>query len=266
MACGNRWILAARIGSSGVSEQVLADSLINELRPDTINLADRGFFSMDRWIRAAATGAHLLWRVKNVARSLPARLEKTLPDASTWVMLHESDQMLARRRKTCDNKSLSRLQPVLARLVGFTVTSPDCSGRSRPAGTGCSPPCSTTAATGRPDRRALRATLADRTDLRPVEGHAPRTRHPAERCQQTRGHQRSGPTETLTGSGQGGGDLPLQPAAAQIEPASRSCIGSVTPEIRSTGTKPLVWPPHENVRLGAGARHGRQTACVLRPT
>ncbi len=129
VACGNRWILAARIGSSGVSEQVLADSLITQLRPDTINLADRGFFSMDRWIRAAGTGAHLLWRVKNGARSLPARLSKTLPDASAWVMLHESDQMLARRRKTCDNKSLSRLQPVLARLVEFTVTSRDRSGR-----------------------------------------------------------------------------------------------------------------------------------------
>ena len=118
-ACGNRWILAARIASSGVSE----------LRPGTINLADRGFFSMDRWIRASVTGAHLVWRVKNGARSLPARLEKKLPDASAWVMLHESDQMLTRRRKTGDNKSLTRLQPRLARLVEFTVTSRDRSGR-----------------------------------------------------------------------------------------------------------------------------------------
>jgi hypothetical protein len=129
IACGNRWLLAARIGSSGVSEQALADSLISELRPDTINLADRGFFSMDRWIRAATTGAHLVWRVKNGARSLPARLDQTLPDASAWVMLHESDQMLARRRKTGADKSLTRLQPVLARLVEFTVTSRDRSGR-----------------------------------------------------------------------------------------------------------------------------------------
>lgn len=129
VTCGNRWIRAARIGSSGTSEQVLADSLISELRPDTINLADRGFFSMDRWIRAATTGAHLVWRVKNGARSLPAQLDQTLPDASAWVMLHESDQMLARRRKTCDDKTLSRLAPVLARLVEFTVTSRDRSGR-----------------------------------------------------------------------------------------------------------------------------------------
>ncbi|MDP9792418.1 hypothetical protein J2S43_001132 [Catenuloplanes nepalensis] len=129
VTCGNRWIQAARIGSSGVSEQVLADSLISELRPGTINLADRGFFSMDRWVRASTTGAHLVWRVKNGARSLPARLDKTLPDASARVMLHESDQMLARRRKTCGDKSLPRLQPVLTRLVEFTVTSRDRSGR-----------------------------------------------------------------------------------------------------------------------------------------
>lgn len=129
VACGNRWLLAARIASSGVSEQALADELITQLRPGTINLADRGFFSMDRWIRAAATGAHLAWRVKNGARSLPARLDQTLPDASAWVVLHESDQMLARRRKAGGDKSLTRLQPVLARLVEFTVTSRDRSGR-----------------------------------------------------------------------------------------------------------------------------------------
>jgi hypothetical protein len=129
VACGNRWLLAARIASSGVSEQALADELITQLRPDTINLADRGFFSMDRWTRAAATGAHLVWRVKNGARSLPARLDRTLPDASVWVMLHESGQMLARRRKAAGDNSLTRLQTALARLVEFTVTSRDRSGR-----------------------------------------------------------------------------------------------------------------------------------------
>jgi hypothetical protein len=34
------------------------------LVPDTLNLADRNFFSMDRWLRFAATGAQLAWRVK----------------------------------------------------------------------------------------------------------------------------------------------------------------------------------------------------------
>lgn len=129
VACGNRWILAARIGSSGISEQVLADALISDLRAGTINLADRGFFSMDRWIRAAGTGAHLVWRVKNGVRSLPARLDQILSDGSARVVLRESDQMLTRRRKTGGDKTLSRLEPTLARLVEFTVTSRDRSGR-----------------------------------------------------------------------------------------------------------------------------------------
>lgn len=129
VACGTRWIIAARIDSSAVSEQVLADRLIDQLRPDTLNLADRGFFSMDRWVRASATGAQLVWRVKNGARGLPARLDQALPDRSVWVRLHESDAMLTRRRTSRGERDLPRLRPVLARLVEFTVTSRDRSGR-----------------------------------------------------------------------------------------------------------------------------------------
>ncbi|MFC7280249.1 transposase domain-containing protein [Paractinoplanes rhizophilus] len=130
IVCGIRWVLAARIGSSGISEQALADDLVGELRPGTINLADRGFFSMDRWVRAAATGAQMLWRVKNGARSLPARLVEVLPDGSALVELVESDAMLSRRRKTSGERGLPRLRPMLARLVEFTVTSRDRGGRT----------------------------------------------------------------------------------------------------------------------------------------
>jgi hypothetical protein len=129
VACGIRWIIAARIDSSGVSEQVLADRLIGELRPGTLNLADRGFFSMDRWIRATANGAQLLWRVKNGAHGLPDRLDQVLPDGSALITLAESDQMLARRRKATGDRRAPRLRPVVARLVEFTVTSRDRSGR-----------------------------------------------------------------------------------------------------------------------------------------
>lgn len=130
VACGIRWILAARIDSSGVSEQALADGLISELRPGTVNLADRGFFSMDRWARGAATGAHLVWRVKNGARSLPARLAVVLADGSALVTLTESDQMLSRRRKTTGQARTPRLSPVTARLIEFIVTSRDRNGRA----------------------------------------------------------------------------------------------------------------------------------------
>src|SRR6266540_2242657 len=74
VACGTRWILAARLGCSGLSEQHLVDQLLDTLLPGTLNLADRNFFSMARWVRCTATGAHLAWRVKNGAKSLPARI------------------------------------------------------------------------------------------------------------------------------------------------------------------------------------------------
>ncbi len=85
---------------------------------------------MDRWRTAAATGAHLAWRVKNGARSLPARVVATLPDGSELVRLTESDGMLARRRKDTGEKKAARLEDTLARLVSFIVTVTDADGRT----------------------------------------------------------------------------------------------------------------------------------------
>jgi hypothetical protein len=67
--CGTRRALAAQVDSCQVSQQVLWDRLVACLKPGTINLTDRNFFSMHRWRVAAATGAHLAWRVKNGHRS-----------------------------------------------------------------------------------------------------------------------------------------------------------------------------------------------------
>ncbi len=63
--CGTRQVRAAAVGSYNTSEQDLTDTLIGELAPGTLNLADRNFFSMARFLACAATGAHLAWRVKN---------------------------------------------------------------------------------------------------------------------------------------------------------------------------------------------------------
>jgi hypothetical protein len=46
------------------SEQVLAGRLLGSLTPGMLLLADRNFPSWRLWGQAAATGAHLLWRVK----------------------------------------------------------------------------------------------------------------------------------------------------------------------------------------------------------
>ena len=125
VACGTRRVLAAALDSSAVSEQALVEGLAGALRPDTLNLADRNFFSMARWVAFAATGAHLAWRVKNGAKSLPAKVIEILPDGSHRVRLRESDAMLSARRRAAGDPSLARLPDTIARLVEFTLTVTD---------------------------------------------------------------------------------------------------------------------------------------------
>ncbi len=123
--CGTRAIIDAEIDSCEVSEQALWDRLAGRLKLGTINLADRNFFSMHRWAVAAATGAHLAWRVKNGAKSVPAKIESRLSDGSHRVRLHESDAMLTHRRKNTGEPNTARLDDMIARLVEFTVTVTD---------------------------------------------------------------------------------------------------------------------------------------------
>lgn len=130
VACGTRRVLAAEAGSCALSEQRLWDRLVTCLQPGTLNLADRNFFSMDRWRVAAATGAHLVWRVKNGVNCLPATVIETLPEGSQLVRLRESPGMLSRRRKTSGDKNAPRLEDITARLVEFIVTVTDQAGKT----------------------------------------------------------------------------------------------------------------------------------------
>jgi hypothetical protein len=123
-----RWIAAA-VGGYHDGENALADQLEDSFAPGILNLADRGFFSMHRWIRFSGTGAHLAWRVKNGAKSVPLKTLKTLPDGSELVMLRESDGMRTRRRKESGDPRAERLPDTAARLVSFTVTARTGSGR-----------------------------------------------------------------------------------------------------------------------------------------
>ena len=125
-----RWIGAA-IGGYHDGENALADQLGDSFTPGILNLADRGFFSMHRWIRFSGTGADLAWRVKNGAKSVPLKTLETLPDGSELVMLHESDGMRARRRKEAGDLRAARLPDTIARLVTFTITATTRSGRTK---------------------------------------------------------------------------------------------------------------------------------------
>jgi hypothetical protein len=130
-ACGTRKVRAAAVGSYATSEQELVDTLVEALTPGTLNLADRNFFSMARFLACAATGAQLAWRVKNSNTHLPAKVVATLPDGSQLVRLHESDAMLARRRRNAGTYSLPRLPDTIARLVEFDLFVKDERGRTR---------------------------------------------------------------------------------------------------------------------------------------
>jgi hypothetical protein len=123
-----RWIAAA-IGGYHDGENALADQLEDSFKPGILNLADRGFFSMRRWIRFSARGAHLAWLVKNGAKSVPLKTVRTLPDGSELVMLRESDGMRTRRRKEAGDPRAERLPDTTARLVTFTITARTRSGR-----------------------------------------------------------------------------------------------------------------------------------------
>ena len=126
-----RWIAAA-IGGYHDGENPLADDLASSFTAGILNLADRGFFSMDRWIRFSAAGAHLAWRVKNGAKSVPFKTIRVLPDGSELVMLRESDGMRTRRRREAGDPAAPRLPDTMARLVSFTITTRTRAARRRP--------------------------------------------------------------------------------------------------------------------------------------
>jgi hypothetical protein len=127
-----RWGAAA-VGRYLDGENALADELEEYFGPGQLNLADRGFFSMDRWLRFSATGAHLLWRVKNGAKSVPFKTLKVLKDDSELVLLRESSSMRARRRKAAGDRALRYLPDTAARLICFTVLTRTRSGRTKTA-------------------------------------------------------------------------------------------------------------------------------------
>ena len=125
-----RW-KAAAIGGCHDGENTLAGRLQDAPGPGQLSLADRGFFSMDRWTRFSATGAHLLWRVKNTARAVPFRHLRALKDGPELVLLRESTGMPAKRRKDAGDRTLCRLPDTVARLVCFTVVTRTRRGRTK---------------------------------------------------------------------------------------------------------------------------------------
>jgi hypothetical protein len=125
-----RWI-AAETGTYHQGENELADGVLRSFRGGMVNLADRGFPSMERYLAAAATGADLVWRWKNGGKCLPAKTLEVLPDGSELVVMRESGGMLTRRRQASRNHAAPRLPDTIARLVTFTILTRTRSGRRK---------------------------------------------------------------------------------------------------------------------------------------
>jgi Insertion element 4 transposase N-terminal/Transposase DDE domain len=106
--CGTHAVFAAEVGPLAVHETVLARRLFGCLSTGMLLLADRGFVGFDLWRAAAATGADLLWRVKNSA-VLP--MVEPLDDGSYL------SEIVATRDKNL------RADPIRVRVIEYTLDS-----------------------------------------------------------------------------------------------------------------------------------------------
>lgn len=84
---GTHAICAAAMGPLSRSEKELSDELLPGLSPGMLCLADRGFYSFERFQMARQTGAELLWRVS--AHMLLPR-EQHLADGSFLTRIYKS--------------------------------------------------------------------------------------------------------------------------------------------------------------------------------
>jgi Insertion element 4 transposase N-terminal/Transposase DDE domain len=121
-ACGTRALLDAAFGpvrGKQTGEQALARGLLGSLRPGMLLLADKNFYGYQLWTAAAATGADLLWRVKN-SMHLPVAAE--LPDGSWLTRIPDPAAAAARRDKNGKRRRRGSALPAdTGPLPGITV-------------------------------------------------------------------------------------------------------------------------------------------------
>jgi hypothetical protein len=91
---GTHAITAAALGPYTSSEQELTERLLGKLEDGMLCLADRNFYSFERFKTASQSGAQLLWRVKSDV-GLPR--DQTLSDGSYLTSIHPLKDRRARR-------------------------------------------------------------------------------------------------------------------------------------------------------------------------
>lgn len=109
---GTHAIFDAALGPYSSSEQALADRLWGSLERGMLCLADRNFYSFERFQIARQTGAQLLWRVNSTV-ALPR--ERTLEDGSYLTTIYGLENRKARREGEAARVIEYRIEdPVLA--------------------------------------------------------------------------------------------------------------------------------------------------------
>ena len=91
---GTHAIFDAALGPCRASEPVLADRLWGSLGEGMLCLADRGFWSFQRFQKARDTGAQLLWRAKT---NLLLARERELADGSYLTTIYPTQRARVRR-------------------------------------------------------------------------------------------------------------------------------------------------------------------------
>lgn len=77
--CGTHAIVAAAIDSWRAYERELLERILDDVEPDMVVLADRGFFSYELWCQARQTEAELVWRISD---NVEVPVLEWLPDGS----------------------------------------------------------------------------------------------------------------------------------------------------------------------------------------
>ena len=115
--CGTHAMIAAAIGPWRVYERELAARLLDQVEPDMLIIADRGFFGYNLWKQALDTGADLLWRVTS---NVHLEVITTLPDGSYL------SRLLPKQLKTDLHRGKQRSIPpgasIPVRVIEYQVT------------------------------------------------------------------------------------------------------------------------------------------------
>ena len=109
--CGTHCLFGAVAAPYRIGETTLARDVVSRLEPGMLCLADRNFYGFALWARAAATGADLVWRVK---QNLTLTCDRRLPDGSYLATIYPS----VKDRRRGENG-------LTVRVVAYSVKTPE---------------------------------------------------------------------------------------------------------------------------------------------